>query len=258
VEARSTSRTDQSLVTAIVPYHHASAHVEEAVSSLLTQSHRNLEVLVINDGSFEEEDEVLDRLARDRRVEVVTQLNSGESSARNLGALLARGEYLAMLDADNILEPDFVARALETLRFDPSLAYVTCWLRHIWPDGSWADGAGYAPLGNRVLSGDSYDSYESNNWDGDAIALFPRHLFSELGFRYEPVAGLQADWELYRHLRQDGRFGAVIPAQLARYRIRPDSLSRGYELAIQQRSWGEARARRRKRMTRWTAEVADG
>jgi hypothetical protein len=72
------------------------------------------------------------------------------------------------------------------------------------------------------------------------------------------MAGMQSDWELYRWLREDGRFGAVIPEQLARYRVRPDSLTMGHELALHQRTWGEARARRRKRATRWTAEVADG
>lgn len=248
-----------SLVTGIVPYYRAHEHIEEAVGSLLEQSHRNLEVLIVNDGSFEEEDAVLDRLAADPRVTVVTQLNCGEAGARNLGAALARGEYLAMLDADNLLERDFVARALEAFRLDPGLSYVTSWLRYVQPDGSELEEAGgYAPLGNRVVEADSNDSHEYNNWDGDAIALLPRRLFSELGYRYERTAGMQADWELYRQLREDGRFGAVIPALLARYRVRPDSLSRGHELALYKRTWGEARTRRRKRSTRWIAEAADG
>ena len=255
---RRETRPDQPLVTAVVPYHRSSEYIEEAVSSLLGQSHRNLEVLIVNDGSFEEEDRVLDRLASDPRVEVVTQLNGGEPSARNLGARLARGEYLAMLDADDILEEDFVARALETFRSDPSLSYVTCWLRYVQPDGSELEAAGYAPLGNRVVSADSNESNDSNNWDGGAIALIPRRVFSELGYRYEPLAGMQSDWEIYRHLREGGRFGAVIPELLAKYRVHPDSLSRAYALALHQRTWGEARTRRRKRSTRWTAEISDG
>ena len=253
----SMARAAQPLVTGVVPYHHSSGYIEEAVGSLLGQSHHNLEVLIVNDGSFEEDDKVLDRLASDPRVEVVTQLNAGEPSARNLGICLARGEYLAMLDADDVLEEDFVAHALKTFRSDPSLSYVTCWLRYVRPDGSEFESAGYAPLGNRVVSADSNESHDSNNWDGGATALFPRRLF-ELGYRYEPLAGMQSDWELYRHLREDGRFGAVIPKRLARYRIHPDSLSRAYQLALHQRTWGEARTRRRKRLTYWTAEASDG
>ena len=109
-----------------------------------------------------------------------------------------------------------------------------------------------------MVSADSNESNDSNNWDGDAIALLPRRLFSELGYRYEPLAGMQSDWEIYRHLREDGRFGAVIPELLARYRVHPDSLSRAYELALHRRTWGEARTRCRKRSTRWTAGVSDG
>jgi glycogen synthase len=248
-------RSGAPLVTGVVPYHRSSEHVVDAVESLLGQSHENLEVLIVNDGSFEPQDEILDRFDADPRVEVVTQLNRGESAARNLGAALARGEHVAMLDADNVLEPDFVARALAMLRAEPELAYVTCWLRFVGPDGAELDGRGYAPLGNRVVADDSYRSNDSNNWDGDTIALLPRRIFAELGYRFDPLAGIQSDWELYRNLREDGRFGAVIPALLARYRVRPDSLARAHGEALYQRAWGEARSRRRMRAMRWTAEA---
>lgn len=84
-------------VTAVVPYNRSHAYVEEAVESLLAQTHRNLEVLIVNDGSFQREDEVLARLAALAGVSVITQVNRGEPSARNLGACLAEGEYLVML-----------------------------------------------------------------------------------------------------------------------------------------------------------------
>jgi glycogen synthase len=238
------------LVTAVIPHHRTSPYIEETAGSFFAQTYPNLEAVIVNDGSFEQGDEVLDRLAADPRVTVVTQLNRGESAARNLGACLARGEYLMMLDADNMLEPEFVARAVTALRRDPELAYVTCWLRLILPDGvEQVEPSTYAPLGNSVLADDSV------NWDGDTLAVLPRRLFSELGYRYEPVTGMQSDWELYRWLRDDGRFGAVIPDLLARYRIRPESLTRSYEEGVHDWSWEEARARRKMRATRWTAEA---
>jgi hypothetical protein len=230
------------LVSGIVPYFRASAYVEEAVDSLLAQTHRNLEVVVVNDGSFEEADEVLGRLAQDPRVRVVTQLNGGDGSARNLGALVARGEYLAMVDADNAIEPQFVARALEVFERQPELAYVSCWLRFVQPDGSAnPEPAGYAPLGNSVLRDDE------ENWDADALALMPRGLFAEHGYRYEEGAATTSDWELYRRLREDRRFGVVIPERLARYRVVPDSVLRSFDAQTQTRAMGEALARRRLR-----------
>jgi glycosyltransferase involved in cell wall biosynthesis len=239
---------EEPLVTGIIPYHRACAYVREAVESLLEQTYPNLDVLIVNDGSFEPGDEVLDELAVLPGVTVVTQVNRGETEARNLGAALARGEYVAMLDADNALEPRFVERAVAMLRAEPGLAYVTSWLRLVDGAGSTLTGpSAYAPLGNSVLSEDAA------NWDGDTIALLPRRLFAELGYGYEPECGMQSDWEFYRRLRDDGLFGAVIPEELARYRVLEDSLTKSHDELVHAASWAESRIRLRRARTRWTA-----
>jgi glycogen synthase len=249
--ARPRGRKEEPLVTGIVPYYRSPAYVGEAVESLLGQTHRNLEVTIVNDGSFEEADDVLRQLASEPRVRVVTQLNAGESAARNLGACLARGEYVAMLDADNVLEPEFVSRAVEVFERDPELAYVSCWLRFVAADGADTSEptAGYAALGNGVLRDDEY------NWDGDTAAVLPTKLFTELGYGFEPASAIQCDWEFYRWLREDNRLGTVMPEWLVRYRVVGDSLMRIHGEGVQRRSWEEARARRQLRSTRWTAEA---
>jgi glycogen synthase len=238
------------LVTGIVPYFRAHEYVREAVGSLLAQTYPEVEVLVVNDGSFAPEDAVLAELGDDPRVTVVTKLNGGEGTARTLGARIARGEYLVMLDADNLLEPDFVARALAVLLAEPDLAYVTSWLRMVGPDNRDTDAhPNFAPLGNSVI-----DSF-AENWDGDTLAMLPRRLFTELGFEYHPEGSMHSDWELYRWLRAGGHFGAVIPERLARYRVLPDSIMRGYSDELQGRSWRESEERVGLHAVRWTAEV---
>jgi glycogen synthase len=246
--ARATVVTEaEPAVTGVVPYYRASEFVSEAISSLLAQTHRNLEVLIVNDGSFAAEDAVLEQLAGDPRVRVLTQPNGGEPAARNLGALVADGEYLVMLDADNVLEPEFVERALAAMRREPALAYVSCWLRMIAADGvDVPGGGGYAAIGNAALEG------EIENWDGDTLALMSRRLFADEGFRYR--GAIHSDWELYRLLRSRGRFGAVIPELLARYRIRPGSLMRAHSKELLQRGWDESGDRNLASGTRWTAE----
>ncbi len=238
----------QKLVTGIVPYYGVPQYVGEAVASLLAQTHRKLEVLIVNDGSFAAADSVLADLGQDPRVEVVTQRNRGESVARNLAALLARGEYLVMLDADNLLEPEFVARALAAFEREPDLAYVTSWLRMVDPDGAdFPDDRGYAPLGNAVLAD------ETENWDGDSIALLPRRLLTEDGFAYDAEGAMQTDWALYRRLRREGRFGVVIPERLARYRVRSGSLLTGHDTRLHDLAWAESQARNLHPRTRWIA-----
>lgn len=239
------------LVTGVVPYFRAHEYVREATASLLAQTYPEVEVLVVNDGSFAPDDAVLAEFDDDPRVTVVTKINGGEGTARTLGARIARGEYVVMLDSDNLLEPEFVARALSVLKAEPDLAYVTCWLRMVGPDNRDTDvHPSFAPLGNSVFS-----DYEEN-WDGDTLAMLPRRLFTELGFEYHPEGSMHSDWELYRWLRAGGRFGAVIPERLARYRVLPNSLMRGYSAELQDRSWRESEERIDLHAVRWTAEAS--
>jgi hypothetical protein len=246
-QPRSLLRPSEPLVSGVVPYHRAAPYVEEAVRSLLGQTHPAVEVVIVNDGSFEPADEVLESFAADPRVRVLTQLHRGETAARNLGVRMARGEYVVMLDADNLVEPDFVTRALAVFEREPDLAYVSCWLGFIGPDGSpFDEPGGYAPVGNRVVRDDA------ENWDGDTLAMLPRRLFAE-GLHFEEPAIIYSDWELYRRLRDEGRFGVVIPEPLGRYRYLRSSLQRAHSLEMQQRGWEEARTRRVLRATRWTA-----
>jgi glycogen(starch) synthase len=235
---------DEPLVTGVVTYYGEHEEVREAVDSLLAQTHRNLEVVVVNDGSFCAEDMVLFELAELDRVRLLHKPNGGESTARNLAVLDSDGEYLAFLDADNTLEPGFVARAVAMIEADPEVAYVTSWLRFFGDDEETAarvGAAGYAPLGNAVRSDDAINS------DGDALALMPRRLFAPEGYTYEKDALLMADWEFYRRLREDGRFGAVIPFLEANYRMRTGSLSHLGVGDRQARAWDEALSRRRLR-----------
>jgi glycosyltransferase involved in cell wall biosynthesis len=235
-------------VTAVLPYYRAHPYVEEAVASILGQTHRNLDVVIVNDGSFEPQDAVLDVLAAEPRVQVVNQLNRGDLAARNLGLRLARGEYLLMFDADNVLEPDFVARALAMFGERPELAYITCWLRFVNPDGEELAGGGYAPLGNRVLSS------EEENWDGDTSALLPRRVLDLLQPPLAENGPMQGDWLLYRRLRALGEYGAVIPERLVRYRVLPQSLLREHDEQVHARTWGEGKAWRRLAEVRWTGQ----
>ncbi|HET8954467.1 MAG TPA: glycosyltransferase [Solirubrobacterales bacterium] len=242
--SRGLGDSEEPLVTGVVTYFGERETVWEAVDSLLAQTHRNLEVVVVNDGSFEAGDRVLFELGELDRVRVLHKPNGGEGDARNLGILDADGEYVAFLDADNTLEPGFVARAVAMIEADPEIAYVTSWLRFFGDEEEArvrAGAAGYAPLGNAVRS-----DYAINS-DGDSIALMPRSLFASEGYSYERDGVLMADWELYRRLREDGRLGAVIPACEANYRMRPDSLSHLGVGDLHALAWDEALSRRRLR-----------
>lgn len=106
------------LVTVIVPVFNTRTDlIERAVVSALNQTHSNLELIIVNDGSAPEVAGFLDRVAeRDSRIQVIHQTNGGVSAARNTGVELATGCFVAYLDADDYLEPQFLCAALAVAR----------------------------------------------------------------------------------------------------------------------------------------------
>lgn len=235
------------LVSVVIPYFEMERYIGVAVDSVRAQTHKNIEIVIVNDGSLREADAVLLELAELPGVSVVTQANEGLGEARNFGITLTRGEYVLPLDADNALEPQFVARALAALEAEPGFAYVTSWLRYIDKAGQPWKGTdeGLKPLGN------SSAYVEQHNVAGDATALHRRSVFDRVRYSAD-VAGFE-DWALYREMRRVGLIGHVIPEPLINYRVRGDSMMRS--LSAPRERWLEQAvdAHLRESEVRWTA-----
>jgi glycosyltransferase involved in cell wall biosynthesis len=222
--------------------------VQETLDSVAAQTAPVHEVVVVNDGAFRAEDAIVDRLAAERGLVLVTQPNAGLGAARNLGVRVASGRYVLPVDADNVLEPDFVERCLHALERDEDLAYATSWMRWIAEDGTpVGDGdRGYQPLGNwtRLV--------ERNNWAGDGTALMRRELFDR-GFAWSVELASYEDWFLFRTLHRAGLHGDVIPRRLVRYRVREQSMLRTVGLRHETRIFDEMNALLAEGEMRWTA-----
>lgn len=99
------SQSIRPLVSVIVPVYNAERYLRYCVESILGQSHENLEVILVDDGSTDSSPEVCDSYAaRDSRVRVIHQSNGGIAAAQNAGLDAARGEYIAFSDNDDILD----------------------------------------------------------------------------------------------------------------------------------------------------------
>jgi len=239
------------LVSAIVPYYHGARYVREAIDSLLGQTYSRLEIVLVNDGSFEEEDWLVAELSATVPVVVVSQMNSGLGAARNLGVLQARGRYVFPLDCDNVAEPEFVDRCVQVLESRSDVAYVTSWSRYVDDSGSPLPGSnlGYEPLGNQA------ELAARENVAGDAAALIRRRIFDS-GFRYSEELTSFEDWHLYRELARAGHLGTVIPERLLRYRVRADSMQAQIAQPRRARLEAEIEALMRENAVRWTSSSA--
>ena len=95
----------------IIPFYNDKLYVQECLESVLGQSYRDIEVICVDDGSFDGSSEIVQGVAQcDDRVRVFRQKNKGLSAARNLGLAEARGEYVLFVDSDDLLSQDAVER----------------------------------------------------------------------------------------------------------------------------------------------------
>jgi len=119
------------LISIVMPCYNAAATLEASVASALAQTHSELELICINDGSRDATGALLDRISgQDARLRPIHQTNQGAGAARNAGLAVARGEYLAFLDADDRWTADCLERLHTALAAsDADLAYCG-WQNH--------------------------------------------------------------------------------------------------------------------------------
>ena len=121
-----TQMTAESLLTIIVPVYNILEYLPRCVHSITAQTYKNLEILLVDDGSTDGTGELADRLAKeDERIRVIHKENGGSSSARNLAISQAKGEYLGFVDSDDFVEPDMYGRLYEGIvKYGTSIAQI--------------------------------------------------------------------------------------------------------------------------------------
>ena len=112
-------------VTVIVPVYNVAPYLTEALDSLIDQNYRNLDIIIIDDGSTDGSGYICDQYASDSRVCVVHQKNRGLSAARNTGLDLMTGDYVAFLDSDDAFHPDMI-RIMKNALEHTGADVVTC------------------------------------------------------------------------------------------------------------------------------------
>lgn len=101
-------KMEKGKVSIIVPVYNVEKFIQKCVSSLLTQSYKNIEIILVDDGSLDRSGDIIDEFGSDNRINVIHQQNSGVSKARNVGIAAARGEYVMFVDGDDWVDSDYV------------------------------------------------------------------------------------------------------------------------------------------------------
>ena len=104
-------------ISIVIPVYNTEEYLTRCVSSLTGQTHANLEICLVDDGSTDGSGGLCDELAdKDPRIRVLHKENEGQGVARNAGIRMAEGEFVAFLDSDDYWDPDGCRKILERLR----------------------------------------------------------------------------------------------------------------------------------------------
>lgn len=120
------------LISIIVPVYKVEKYLERCVQSLQRQTYKNLEIILVDDGSPDNSGILCDQLAaKDQRIRVLHKSNGGLSDARNAGMDLAAGQYIAFIDSDDWYDPTMI-ETLHTLCLSHNAEISECSFRSIW------------------------------------------------------------------------------------------------------------------------------
>ena len=106
----------EKLISVIVPVYNVEEYVEKCVLSIINQTYKNLEIILVDDGSTDNSGKICDEIAiKDNRIKVIHKKNGGLSDARNVGIDIAKGDYLGFVDSDDYIDPDMYSILLNNM-----------------------------------------------------------------------------------------------------------------------------------------------
>lgn len=176
-------------VSVVIPSYNHEQYIRQAVESVLAQSYVDLELIVVDDGSSDRSLDYLHGVC-DRRFRLVEQANAGAHNAINRGLALAQGDFLAILNSDDIFHPDRLAICLQRLHAGADL--VATWLEVIDHKGKvlgvkegWRNMLPWPtmPLDGRLTAGDAFtvNLLQTNFVSTTSNVVFSRKLYESIG-----------------------------------------------------------------------------
>ena len=118
------------MFSVLIPLYNKERYIGETINSVLNQSYKNFEIIVVNDGSTDNSLVIANSIVDDR-IKIFSKANEGVSAARNYGINKSSGNYIAFLDADDLWEPDYLERMHEMIVKFPQAGLYCCAYRNI-------------------------------------------------------------------------------------------------------------------------------
>lgn len=198
------------LVSVIVPVYNNEKWIGRCLESIMFQSYKNIEIIVVDDGSTDESGKIVEDYSRnDNRIRIILQANHGVGYSRNVGMSVSEGEYIVFIDSDDFISRDYIERMMERMKDDIDL--VICGYNEVRLDDNIVRITNTHVLNHTVcseLSGNIYrDFYKIREYiNSPCLKIYrKKHIIQHnLEFPEDMVAGEDYIFNLsyYRHIKK--------------------------------------------------------
>lgn len=203
-------------ISVVIPAYNAELHLRPTLESVFAQTVQPFEIIIVNDGSTDRTEEIA--LSYVPRIRYIKQENQGLAGARNTGIQAAVGDWIALLDSDDLMTPEKLNRQIEVIQTNPNLVLVYSAFSFLYPDGSIKETTAFPA--NKLWPALRYRTPIL-----PSTTMIRRSALLEMGgFRTLPTE----DWDLWFRLIQRYSANAFqdIPESLLLYRQWENSLSK--------------------------------
>lgn len=211
--------TKKPIISIVVPAFNQAEFLADAVDSAMAQTYRDFEIILVDDGSTDETPTVARKFGK--AIRYIRQENQGLAGARNTGVLLANGEYVALLDSDDLWLPTFLEAMMALAEDNPrATVYYSGW-RYVDAEGHVCPQQPHTWV---VPPAEMYWTLLRVNFLIPSTILMRRAQIIQAGAFDASFRRLQ-DWELWLRLSRDGHVFAGSPECLVHYRLHGNALS---------------------------------
>ncbi len=219
---------NQPEISVLIPSYNHGRFIEEAVGSVLDPALSDIEVVIVDDGSTDDTKQRLRGLSRDHRVQFFEQENRGTHAALNRAIEIAGGEFLFILNSDDVFPPERIPRLIGELRAHPEAVIAASWIQIIddegielgikegwhnlppWPPPS--PGPYLSELGDPVMA-----LLETNYVSTTSNLAIRRSILDQNNLRFQPLRYAH-DWDFILSMCHHGPL-VLVPEPLIKYRV---------------------------------------
>lgn len=211
-------------ISIIVPIYKVEEYLEKCVKSIISQTYRNIEIILVDDGSPDNCGKLADDLAKtDPRIKVIHKANGGLSSARNAGIDVAEGDYIGFVDSDDTIEP-FMYEKLFLLLQKENTKLSVCAVNYVYEDGEVLRKKGIGKnetfdFRQAIIEMNLHRYFDMGAWS----KLYHRSLFEDIRF---PVGKLSEDYYIMYKIFDKAQRVSYLDIPCYNYLQRKNSITR--------------------------------